>query len=135
MHDPTTNKIWNAEFFISVLALIISAISLGVSIFFSSESARISSLALATARQANDIAAGRLREYPRIDIHVSDADLSASARTDEELRKLRIVWNVWNTGTKIIIAFGLQIIAIPPLTYSLELIPMDERRDLGGLYH
>jgi hypothetical protein len=118
---------------LSIGAIVVSVISIIVTGFLSWQSNKTSSQALAVSTQANEIAVGRLREYPRIEIHASDDEARASARTDEELKKLKIAWNVWNTGNKMISAFTLEIIAMRGLTYSLDLRPMDEPKELGDV--
>jgi hypothetical protein len=106
--------------------LIISAAALVTSFYSYKESTRVSTLALATARQANDISIGRIHEYPEINI-AATGNLSLLTLPQQHT----VAWNIWNTGNKPITALTVRLIVLSGLTYSLALTPMDEPKLFG----
>jgi hypothetical protein len=106
----------------AVASLVVSLGALWISVMGTRSSVSISSEALQTARQANDIALGRLRE-PSI-IEFAEGGLSQAFKFDFTTpgalsQPLTQYFTVRNSGRTNIDAISIEAIGIEPLTYLL----------------
>jgi hypothetical protein len=108
-------------------ALAISIIALITSLTTAKQSNEISTQALAVAKQANDIAVGRAREYPQIAIESYTQDVKFASPDD--VKRNEVVWFVENEGNTPISGFQVKVVGLSGLTYSLE-NPQEQHRDL-----
>jgi len=95
--------------FVSIVAILVAVIG-------TRTSSRIASQALETARQANDIALGRVKEPPAVElisITAKDLDFTQAKILDEELGTIIQIKNI---GKVPIDGLAVELIGIAPLT-------------------
>ena len=100
------------------LAFAVSVLALWFSISSSKQSNEIATQALAISKQANDIAVGRTREYPLIEIGEVRSKGSAFISVDAA-RNAEILLTIKNRGNVPLSGVQLLIIGLSGLTYSL----------------
>lgn len=99
-----------------LLSVVISVVALLVAKSGADRSTSIANEALQTARQSNDIALGRLREPPVVEIYSYDMILDF---TDSEILKeeLKVKISIRNPGKVAIDGLSMELIGIKPFTY------------------
>lgn len=103
----------------AVISILISILALYFAKSGSDKSTSIAIEALKTARQANKIAFGRLRESPVIEIF-SKHDERMNFTNEENIQNdLEVVISIHNTGKISIDGLSMELIGIKPLTYQL----------------
>jgi len=105
----------------TVISLAISMISLYVAYDGIKSTNEISAQALATARQANEIALGRTREPALLQFSAySTASYDFDFLSPKELeRELHLYVNLHNDGKKPVEGAVIEVVGIRPLTYKL----------------
>jgi len=115
----------------ALISIAISVVALLVAKSGSEKSSLIASEALKTARQSNDIALGRLRESPVIEIFSYD-ELLDFTNVKVLKEKLKITIGIRNSGEVAIDGLSMELIGIEPLTYP-EHNPDNEIRPLPSI--
>jgi len=117
---PEIGPIWDKLSALAAVAgLVVSGIALIVAILGTRSSTRLSTEALQTARQANNIALGLVREPAIIEFSFSNKqhfffDLTIPGSLNEQLKKIITIKNV---GKKSIDSIAFEIIGIEGLTH------------------
>ncbi len=106
----------------AVVSLVVSAIALYVAFAGTKTTNQIATEALKTARQANEISLGLVREPAVLEFAFSDQSRFTFDFTDPTvlMEELKTIITVQNTGKKAIDAVGLEIIGIVGLTQFLS---------------
>ncbi len=113
----------------AVGSLIISIIALLVSTSSSNNNARIVAEALQTARQANEIALGRIYEPPVVEIYSRHQKPMSFVDANSLDLDLEYVVSIRNKGKVPVDALGLELIGIQPFTYPVN----DPRQSINPL--
>jgi len=112
---------WNEVSALAALgSFVISIAAFLVAKYSSKNSLKIAMEALKTARQANDIALGRISEPPVVEIFSKHDEIMEFSDPAGLIEDLKLVISIQNSGKVAIDAIGMELIGIVPLTYLVE---------------
>ncbi|RNC67290.1 MAG: hypothetical protein ED859_15190 [Desulfuromonadales bacterium] len=104
----------------TLISVIISVVAIVVAVIGTRTSSKIATEALETARQANDISLGRLKEPPAVEIvsvTAQELDFTDPKVLSEDLKTIIQVRNI---GKVPIDGLSVELIGISPLTYPID---------------
>ena len=116
----------------ALISVCVSIYALYISKTGADRSSELATEALKTARQANDITLGLVRESPVIEIFSYDKDVLNFTKTDLLNESLKVKFSIRNSGKVAIDGLAMEIIGIEPLTYP-ENNPDSEVRPLPSV--
>jgi hypothetical protein len=101
----------------ALLSMLISVVALLVASSGTDKSTAIATEALASARQANEIALGKLRASPIVEIF-SSKDFYDFTSADELKEPMKVIISISNSGEVPIDGLRMELIGIEPFTYK-----------------
>jgi len=116
----------------AIISVCVSIYALYVSKTGADRSSALAIEALNTARQANDITLGRIRESPIVEIYSYEKDVIDFTNIDLLNEKLKIKISIKNSGEVAIDGLAMEVIGITPFTYPTN-DPDNEVRPLPSV--